>query len=90
MKLAVRRVCFQHGSECAQQLVLSVEEVLPAGFLFFGGFGNQVHWSERHEERLVVVIGDHQDPVSKRDEFQLVKRQGPACLAIASYSVKKV
>lgn len=77
----------------AQQLVLSVEEVLPAvldtDFCCFRRLGNQVHWSERREEKVSSFIGDHQDLVSKRDEFQLVKRQGPACLAIASYSVKR-
>ena len=55
--------------------------------MFFWRLGNQVDWSERREE-VSSFIGDHQDLVSKRDEFQLVKRQGPACLAIASYSVK--
>lgn len=91
MKLAVRQVCFNTVLS-AQQLVLSVEEVLPAVLtrilLFFGRLGNQVDWSERREEKVSSFIGDHQDLVSKRDEFQLVKRQGPACLAIASYSVK--
>lgn len=56
--------------------------------MFFWRLGNQVDWSERREEKVSSFIGDHQDLVSKRDEFQLVKRQGPACLAIASYSVK--
>lgn len=59
------------------------------GFCAFGGLATRSTGSERREEKVSSVIGDHQDLVSKRDEFQLVKRQGPACLAIASYSVKR-
>ena len=78
---------FQHGSECTATRTF-VEELLPAVLetvIFFRRLGNQVHWSDGARG-----YRDHRDLlVSKRDEFQLVKRQGPACLAIASYSVKR-
>ena len=82
--MAVRQL--QHGMECTatrfvEERLMKIR-VLPAVLTFAA-------WQPGPLERR-EVYRDHQDRTSsKRDEIQLVMRQGPACLAIASYSVKK-
>ena len=85
----------QHGLRCTAtqgEVDDTTIEFCPADLTetLRGGLGEQPDRLElRRYGRAAGVRSPGSFRESKRDEIQLVMRQGPACLAIASYSVKR-